>query len=311
MGSSSEIGVNMAEKILINGSGALATLFAARLSAAGLQVTMLGTWAEGLAALKEHGAVLVDPDGSEHAYPVRVLEGSSPHERFRHALVLVKSWQTGRAALQLLDCLHEEGLALTLQNGLGNREVLTHVLGPERVAQGVTTLGGTLLSPGRVRLGGDGSLSLENHPRLDELAGMLRGAGFQVDLVPEASSLIWGKLVINSAINPLSAVLRVKNGELVKNPASRALIAKLAMETAAVAAKKGISLPYPDPVAAAEEVARRTSDNRSSMLQDVLRSAPTEIDAISGAIVNLGVSLGLPTPYNECMYRLVQAFPTL
>jgi 2-dehydropantoate 2-reductase len=140
---------------------------------------------------------------------------------------------------------------------------------------------------------------------------MLSGAGFQVNIVSEASSLIWGKLVINSAINPLSAVLRLTNGELLDHPARRLLLADLASETAAVAAAKGISLPYPDPISATEDVARRTSGNRSSMLQDVLRGAPTEIDAISGAIVDIGKSLGVPTPYNACMARLVQAMTPL
>ncbi|OGN74388.1 MAG: hypothetical protein A2X25_05730 [Chloroflexi bacterium GWB2_49_20] len=297
----------MPDQILIVGSGALATLFAARLSVAGVQVSMLGTWKEGLSALEQHGAILVSPDGDEQAYPVQVLESSYNSAKFLQALVLVKSWQTERVAQQLPAFLHRQGLALTLQNGLGNRESLSHTLGPGRVAQGVTTLGATLLGPGRVRLGGDGLLSLEAHPELEPLTAMLSGAGFQVNIVPEASPLIWGKLVINSAINPLSAVLRLTNGDLLNHPVRRLLLAELACETAAVAAAWGIPLPYTDPVAAAQEVALRTAGNRSSMLQDVLRGAPTEIDSISGAIVKLGLLLGVPTPLNACMVRLVQA----
>jgi 2-dehydropantoate 2-reductase len=302
--------VSMADQILIAGTGALATLFAARLSAAGVQVSLLGTWQAGLSALQQHGAVLVGPEGEEQAFPVQVLDPGST-AKFMQALVLVKSWQTGRVARQLLDHLHGEGLALTLQNGLGNREILSQVLGGERVAQGVTTLGGTLLAPGRVRRGGDGQLSLEFQPRLEPMAGLLSRAGFQVNLVPEAAPLVWGKLVVNAAINPLTAILRLANGELLNHPARRRLLAELARETAAVAAALGISLPFNDPVAAAEEVARRTSENRSSMLQDVLRGAPTEIDSISGAIVKAGISLGVATPYNACMYQLVQAISNL
>ena len=311
MGSPAENGVSMPDKILIIGSGALATLFAARLSAAGVQVSMLGTWQAGLSALGQHGAVLVNPHGEHQAYPVQVLTSSSRPEKFMKALVLVKSWQTVRVASQLPALLHEQGLALTLQNGLGNRESLAQVLGTDRVGVGVTILGATLLGPGRVCLAGEGPISLEAHPRLEPLAGLLSGAGFQVNIVTVASSLIWGKLVINSAINPLSAVLRLTNGELLDHPASRLLLAHLARETAAVAAARGIALPYPDPVSATEDVARRTSGNRSSMLQDVLRGAPTEIDAISGAIVALGKSLGVPTPYNACMAGLVQALTPL
>ena len=307
MGSLVENSVNMPDKILIVGSGALATLFAARLSAAGVQVSMLGSWQEGLSALAQHGAVLVNAHGDQQAYPVQILAPSSKPEKFLITLVLVKSWQTGKVASQLQALLHQQGLALTLQNGLGNRESLVEFLGTNRVVQGVTTLGGTLLGPGRVRQVGEGQLSLEAHPKLEPLAEMLIRAGFQVNIVSEADSLIWGKLVINSAINPLSALLRLTNGELLEHPMRRLLLADLARETAAVAAAIGIKLPFPDPVLAAEDVARRTSSNRSSMLQDVLRGAPTEIDAISGAIVALGMSLGVPIPYNSCMARLVQA----
>jgi 2-dehydropantoate 2-reductase len=307
MGSPVENGMNMPDKILIVGSGALATLFAARLSAAGVQVSMLGTWQAGLSALEQQGATLVNPQGEQQTYPVRVLTSASRSAKFIHCLVLVKSWQTGRVAHQLTDLLHQQSLVLTLQNGLGNRESLVQILGIGRVAQGVTTLGANLLGPGLVRLTGEGQLSLEAHPKLGPLAEMLVGAGFQVNIVSEASSLIWGKLVINSAINPLSALLRLTNGELLEHPARRLLLADLARETAAVAAAKGISLPYPDPIFATEDVARRTSGNRSSMLQDVLRGAPTEIESISGAIVDLGKSLGVATPYNACMARLVQA----
>ena len=296
----------MPDSILIAGSGALATLFAARLSAAGIYVTMFGTWSEGLTALDRNGAILVSPDGAEVAHSVHVLTQTSA-VKFHQALVLVKSWQTERVAVQLADFLDRDGLVVTLQNGLGNRQVLSRLLGPDRVSQGVTTLGATLLAPGKVRLGGDGPLSLEVHPRLDALAGLLERAGFQVHIVPDANSLIWGKLVINSAINPLTAILRIKNGELLQNPAARQLMANLAHETASLAGRQGIPLPFPDPVAAVEQVAQMTSDNLSSMLQDVLRSAPTEIDAICGAIHNLGDSLGFPTPYNNCMYRLIQA----
>lgn len=297
----------MPDRILIVGSGALATLFAARLSASGVQVSMLGTWQEGLSALEQFGAILVNPPGEQQAYPVRILTSSSKSEKFMKILVLVKSWQTTKVASQLPVLLDRNGLALTLQNGLGNRESLEKYLGSGRVAVGVTVLGATLTGPGRVCMAGEGPLTLEAHPGLEPLAGMLSRADFQVNIVSEASSLIWGKLVINSAINPLSAVLRLMNGELLNHPVRRLLLADLANETASVAAARGISLPYPDPISATEDVARRTSGNRSSMLQDVLRGAPTEIDAINGAVVEIGKSLGVPTPFNACMARLVNA----
>jgi 2-dehydropantoate 2-reductase len=291
-------------KVLIVGTGALATFFAARLSAAGADITLLGSWPEGLAALRAVGARLADDGGT---FPVRVAENAAACRGARTALVLVKAWQTERAALQLSDCLEEDGLALTLQNGIGNREILIRFLGAKRVALGVTTLGAALLEPGLVRPAGDGVISLEKCPRLRPLEALFRLAGFSVETVEDATSLVWGKLVINAAINPLTALLRLTNGELLANPAAHDLMKQLARETAAVAQALGIALPFADPVVAVEDVARRTAGNRSSMLQDVLRHAPTEIDAINGKIARLGEQVGMPTPVNRTVFLLIKS----
>ncbi len=293
--------------ILIVGTGALATLFAARLAQAGCRVTMLGTWQAGLDALGREGARLVDAHGNEHRFEVKVIRDPGECRDVRSVLVLVKAWQTERAAEQMRGVLATDGLAVTLQNGLGNREALAERLGWQRVAPGVTTTGATLLGPGLVRSGGEGVISIERHPALDPLEEALKAAGFDVDIVEDAQSLIWGKLVINAAINPVTALLRIPNGELLERPAARELMTALAMETARVAAAESIPLPFPDPVAAAEEVARRTASNRSSMLQDVLRGAQTEIDAICGAIVRAGEEHGVPAPVNWACWKLLRA----
>ncbi len=292
------------DEILIVGTGALATLFAARLSAAGVDVTMLGSWPEGLAVLHEKGARL---EGIEQVYPVRATDDITDCIGAKFALVLVKAWQTERAATQLVDCLSDDGLALTLQNGLGNREILSQTLGFQRTVIGVTTTGATLLEPGLVRLGGEGMVTLEVHPRLAPLEGMLRRSGFAVEVVKDAQSLVWGKLVVNAAINPLTALLRVPNGELLERPEACSLMGTLAVEAAAVAQAMGVSLPFLDPKQASEEIARRTANNKSSMFQDVLRSASTEIDAINGAVIRLGEQLGVKTPCNRVIWSLVKS----
>jgi 2-dehydropantoate 2-reductase len=204
-------------------------------------------------------------------------------------------------------CLAPEGVALTLQNGLGNREKLEQVLGRLRVALGVTTLGATLLAPGLVRPAGDGPVTLGDHPRAGPLAENLRRAGFRVEIDPDPLALLWGKLVINAAVNPLTALLRVPNGELLERPAARELMGTVAREAAAVAQALNIRLPYPDPLATVMAVAQRTAANRSSMLQDVLRGAPSEIDAICGSIVRAGERSGVDTPVCRTLWQLVEA----
>lgn len=293
--------------VLLVGTGALATLFAACLSEAGHSVSMLGTWKNGLKALQENCARMVDEHGNERAYQVYATDDPREVSGAKVALVLVKSWQTERAARQLKESLADDGLAVTLQNGLGNRETLIRDLGPARVSLGVTTTGATLLGPGLVKMGGRGTISLQQNQALGPLEAVLRSSNFKIKIVDDAQSLLWGKLVINAAINPLTALLRITNGELLSRPLVRKVMSALARETADVAKAENVSLPFSNPVIAAEDVARKTSANQSSMFQDVQRGAPTEIDAICGAVTLRGKKHGIRTPYNRACWQLVRA----
>ena len=268
---------------------------------------MLGSWPAGLQALKSRGVTLVEADGRQFTYPVQVTDDPALCRGVDYALVLVKSWQTRRAAQQLKACLSKDGVALTLQNGVGNREILVEILDAPRVALGVTTLGANLAQPGVVAAGGEGVISTGVHFRLDPLVDTLRAAGFAVEDAPDPDVLLWGKLVINAAINPLTALLRVPNGELLNRPTARSLMMSLAREAAAVATAQGLRLPYADPFTIVEATALRTAANHSSMLQDVQRGTPTEIDAICGAIVRAGEQVEIPTPVNYLVWQLVKA----
>jgi 2-dehydropantoate 2-reductase len=293
--------------VVIAGTGAMACLFGARLSAVGVPVTLMGTWTAGLDALQRYGVRVVDKDGKQDSYPVRVARAPCQTPKASLALVCVKSWQTERAARQLSSCLERDGIALTIQNGLGNLETLEQFLGSKRAALGTTTYGANLLAAGIVRPGGDGIISLENHPRLNPFKELFSLSGFSVQFVSDPIELLWGKLVINAAINPLTALLRIPNGELLQKPCTRSLMSSAAREAAAVAGILGIRLPYPDPIEAAESVAAKTAQNLSSTLQDILRGSPTEIDAISGAIVRAGESAGLQVPVNRTLWELVKS----
>ena len=292
------------DKLLIIGTGALATLFAAKLSSAGINITMLGSWDEGINALNKNGARLIDTDGKEKSYPVKALREC---KKVRYAIVLGKSWQTEAVAHQLKKCLAKDGVVLTLQNGLGNGDILSKVLGAKRVAQGVTVVGASLLGPGIVKISGDAQISLGAHPRLRPIEALLRASKFKFESVPNVQSLIWSKLVINAAINPLTALLDIPNGDLLKIPEAKELMGELARETASLAKAQNIPLIFDNPVEAAEDVARRTSSNFSSMLQDLRRGAPTEIEAICGKITRIGERFSVPTPTNRICWLLVRA----
>lgn len=282
----------------------MACLFAARL-AQRARITLLGTWTEALASLKQHG-VRIEDGGRTRQVPVEVASDPAQVRECPWALVLVKTWQTARAADHLRRCLPEDGLALTLQNGLGNLEVLSHALGPERSALGVTTYGATTLAPGMVRPAGEGTIQLGQHERLSTLLELLSSSGFEVSVGTDVARLLWGKVAINAAINPVTALLRIPNGELATRLPLRQLMGAVVDEVAQVAATLDIRLPFADPLEVAVEVAKKTATNRSSMLQDLERGAPTEIDAICGAVVGAGEEAGVGTPINRTLWRLVR-----
>lgn len=304
-------------RIAIIGVGAMGCLLAALLEPVSEPV-MVGRWPEQLAAVRRHGLVLEHPDGRRTRHFVKITSEARDAAEADVALVVVKSHQTGQAAQTTASLLASDGLAITLQNGLGNFEQLNRILG-HRVAQGVTSAGATMLGPGLAQYAGHGLTSLGCHPQhserqialLREMAALFNQVGLETRLVDDTDSLIWGKLAVNAAINPLTALLRVPNGYLVENVATREIMRTTAEEVAAVAAAQGIGLPYESAGDRAIEVATATATNRSSMLQDILRGAPTEIDAISGAVVARGRATDTPTPMNLQLYELVKALETL
>lgn len=292
--------------LVIVGTGAMACLFAARL-VPHVDVCILGTWKQGVEALQRRGVELIDSDGSLIRHPVRATLEPMQCAGAGLALVLVKSWQTERAAKQIAACLAAGGIALTLQNGLGNLEALQDILGVGRAALGVTTAGATLLQPGRVRMGGEGLVQLPSDQRLASFQALLTQAGFDVQNSPDLRAMLWKKLMVNAGINPLTALLDVPNGTLLQRPDALSLMMQAAEETAAVARACGIQIPNETPGELAKQVAHRTAANISSMLQDVRRGAPTEIDAICGAIVRKAETVEIETPVNRTLWHLVRA----
>ncbi len=294
------------KRVLIVGSGALATLFAERLAASGVEVWLLGSWAAALAALRQQGACVAWPDGRVTCAPVQAVDQAAACPPVEVALVLVKSWQTAEAAARLERALAPQGVALTLQNGLGNAETLSARLGRERVALGVTTTGAAMVRPGLVRFGGQGGVWLERHPRLTALSAWLRQADFRVEETADARLLVWRKLAVNAAINPLTALLEVSNGRLLQLPGIPQLMDELAREVWQTG--RGLGIPLEEAVIGlGRQVAAATAENRSSMLQDVLRGAPTEIEAICGAVARLAAEQGFSAPLNAALARLVRA----
>jgi len=297
-------------RIAVIGSGAMGCLYGAYLSKVA-SVTLLDPWQAHVRAIQSEGLLLDELDGSQKRYYIPATTEVADLGTADLALIFVKSHQTRWAADIARQVLSPSGIAVTLQNGLGNREIIAQALTDERTVQGVTAHGATLVGPGRVRHAGQGPTHLALSPstveQVQRIGEILRSAGFEVEVSEGLDSLIWGKLIVNAGINPLTAILRVPNGQLVEIPFARQIMCEAVKEAAAVADAIGVRLPYADPVERVEAVCRSTAANRSSMLQDVLRGNPTEIGVINAVIVKEGERTGVATPINSVLVSLVRA----
>jgi 2-dehydropantoate 2-reductase len=142
---------------------------------------------------------------------------------------------------------------------------------------------------------------------VQRLADVFSAAGLPTEATDQLWSLVWGKLLINAALNATCALSSASGSDALHSPAARQWLGLVAEETAAVAAALGIRLPYADPTARVLRHCQDVADAKPSMLQDMERGRPTEIEAINGAVVREGQRLGVPTPYNKALLLLVRA----
>ena len=236
-------------------------------------------------------------------------EGEAPVDA---AIVTTKTPGTAWAAEIAAKILAADGVALTIQNGLGNYETLVEHVGRERAAVGVIYVGAQMVN-GELRATGAGKVELGRPPaaapraNLDELGRLLRAGGMDVTVVDDAWPAVWRKVVTNAAVNPLTALIRRTNADLLADaPASRVADC-LAREVARVATASGVRIGEDEATKQWRAMAALTGANRSSMLQDVEAGRPTEIDAISGAVAREGERRGVAAPLNQAMTILVSA----
>lgn len=298
-------------RLAIFGVGAMGCLFGAKL-APHADVTLIGRWQEQIDHLNREPLQIKYPRRARpDKVQLKATNDSQSLEAVDIALILTKSNRTQRVAFEAAQILDKDGLAITLQNGLENYTTLRQYVGDAQASLGVTAQGASVESVGVIRYGGGGDTYLATRPdiheRVERLADLFTRADIQTRITEDIDSVLWGKLAVNAAINPLTALLRMTNGDIVISDWARDLMHEAASEVERVALAQDIELPYRDAAQQAEQVARLTGRNRSSMLQDVLRGAETEIENINGAIMRRGEIVGVPTPVNAILYRLVKA----
>lgn len=302
-------------RTVIIGTGAMGSLFGAWLSLKS-EVTLFNVRQEAVDRIVQNGVTIEQLDGSVKKYSLAAI---SDTRQFRGkadlVIIFTKTWATESAARSAAKLIDRKGTALTLQNGLGNKEQIDAIIGSEVCIAGITAQAATVMSPGVIRHCGNGETVIGNpagqEERGNKLQELFTACAIPTRISKNYQGLIWGKLVINVGINALAALLQVPNGVLGETPECQAIMKEAVEEAVLVAFAAGITLPYDDPWKEVLKVCSNTAANRASMLQDRLRRAPTEIEAINGAIVRRGEALGVATPVNRCITQMIKAMEVL
>lgn len=237
------------------------------------------------------------------------VEGVHPPELL---IITTKAYDTGEAVDQCRDWVTKDTRVLTLQNGLGNLELLRKWLGA-RAFGGTISMGAELTRPGVVRVSGLGDtvIGADKDPEgASRIVEAFSSCGFSASADMNTAGHIWAKAIVNACINPTSAVLDVSNGSLVDNPVISRFMNEVCQECELVASANGIMLPNASMRARVRAVARDTSENISSMLQDVRRGRRTEISQINGAFRDIGARKGIHTPLNSALTAMVETLAT-
>ena len=245
---------------------------------------------------------------------LRIEATTDPQQIGRAELVLifVKSIQTDAAAESARMLSGSDGIVMTLQNGMGNADILAERVDAERVLAGTTSHGATMLGPGRIRHAGVGQTTIGawaatelGCERARRVSDFLTRSGIASDSVADVRRVLWNKLLINIGINAITALTAIKNGQLLDLEITRK-ISRMAVEEAIQIARKMNIAVHEDAVEHVYAVAQATAANRSSMGQDVDNRRQTEIEMINGYIVREADRLGVPVPVNETLTALVQ-----
>ncbi|HEX9144708.1 MAG TPA: ketopantoate reductase family protein [Candidatus Binatia bacterium] len=305
-------------RILIAGCGAIGSVFACLLRQAEYDVTLLGRPSH-LNAIASQGLHLDGIWGSHTATGFHLAATaaglSAPYELI---LIAVKAYDTQSMVEAVAPFIDSEGLAISLQNGLGNLEILARAFGPEKSLGANVLVGATIPGPGRVTVTVQaapiilGPLEVSDCVMLERIhawARAFKAASIPCETTTRVLSYLWAKVFYNAPLNALGALLDVHYGVLADEPELTRIMNRVIDEAFQVAAKKNIDCLWKNANEYREyfygHLVPSTYDHRSSMLQDLQRGRRTEIDAINGQIWRYGTELQVPTPFNEIMTRLI------
>jgi 2-dehydropantoate 2-reductase len=287
--------------------------FGGALAEAGHDVLLLDGWQEHMDTINADGLRITDEHGSRVVRVPAKPFPASAEDRSELFIVFGKATQTAEIARAVWTAFGEDTLVLTLQNGLGNLELLGEYVPPGRLLAGTTTFGTELLGPGHIRALGAGETTFgalgTGHQRAVAKVRMaLAEAGIAVRACSDPRAAIWTKVAFNCVMNSLCAIGSIPVSALAQYDGFDALAGSVLDEIVVVAAAEGV------PVDAAAVLAlmkaqfspSASGDHLASTLQDLMNGRPTEIAHLNGAVAARAAAAGIPAPVNATITQLIQ-----
>ena len=298
--------------VVVVGAGGMGALFGAILQEGGLAVTLVDTNAEHVAAMKKNG-LKITGFGGDRAIDVDARETGSDIDRADIILFQCKSHGTRDAASGVRHLVDKGAVCVSFQNGLGNEEVISEVVGAENVLGGLTAMAAVLEGPGLVRdfsrvPSSIGEMRGGASARAEAIAKAFTAAGLETHVSEDVRRDIWKKLLGNIAMSAASGATDMTSVEVLSVPELKATALRALDEAFAVATAQGINLDHDAAVAGLEIITAPggTGDNKSSLCVDLLNGRPTEVDFIYGSVIELGRKSGVPTPTLETLASIVK-----
>lgn len=300
-------------KILIVGAGAMACLTGGKLKASGEDVRLYNRLNSHVETINEQGLRIVEKDNSVTQIDLEIVQQLKADEQVDILLILLKA-QANEAVLgKLRGKLAEETVIVTMQNGIGNAETIQQWFPMNTVVSGTLGHGASVEHDGTILHRGWGTNYLGDvdeetaSKKLAAFAEKLSIAGMKTEVSEDVNAVIWNKLFVNAAFNSVTALTRLRNGDILNTQEGEDLLRAVTKEAVLVARAEGVDA---DAEAVAEECLRMGRQdigaNKSSMLMDILRKRQTEIEVINGGIVKLGEKHGIETPVNASLAGLIR-----
>ncbi len=298
-------------KIVIAGAGAMGCLIGGYLARAGEEVWLLSRTEDQVDALARDGLQLTYRDNTL-SIPIKATTRPAEAGPCDVVLVMTKFRHTREALENARPTIDDETVVVTLQNGIGNVEIIEDFVEPERILFGVTGLGAIKTGPGAITAPVvDGvetyawSAAGNPSPPMSAFVGALVRSGFDVRLSPDVRERVWQKLCVNAGFSALCAIVRLSVGDMLQVPVAMDLIRALVLEIAAVGEREGVAIHGEAAFEKVCNLAERSLAHVPSFLVDVLNERKTEVDCLNDAVVAKAREYGLEVPVNETVARLV------